>query len=156
MRKFSPYIFIIIAVSLISLNCHKEIAKDNDAPNPKLIKPDTIPPGNAQITGEVISIEPKLSEGDSSGPCSKAPCIAKVKIESIQYGAGFPVLNNKEIRVKFKFTLSPTSKELFPNMEESYPGLNVGDKFSAMVGSQASVNNAEPEFFVYGYSLIKN
>jgi hypothetical protein len=157
MKKLSHHIFfIIIVTSCLSFNCHKEVVKDNETHSPELVKPDTIPPGHAQITGKIILIEPTLSTADSSDPCSKVPCIAKVKVESIEYGAGFSVLNNKEIRIKFEFTLSPTTKDLFPNMNESYPGLKVGDEFSALTGFQASINDADPKFMVYGYSIIKN
>jgi len=153
MKKLSRYIFfIIIVASCLSFNCHKEVTKDENAP--KIEKPDTIPPGHAQITGSIIEIEPISNNGNSSGPCSKAPCVAKVKIESIQYGAGFPALSSKEVKIRFAFTLSPTTKDLFPNMDESYPGLRVGDDFSALAASGESMNSSGEQFTVYGYSII--
>ena len=155
MRKISPFaVIFIITVSFFSGGCHKEVTKDYNVP--KLEKPDTIPPGHAQITGSVIEIEPISSNSNSSDPCSKTPCIAKVKIKSIIYGAGFPVLSSKEVRVKFAFTLSPTTKDLFPNMTETYPGLKVGDNFSALAASQESINSSEPQLIVNGYSIIDN
>ncbi len=153
MKKLSHYIFfIIIVVSCLSFNCHKEVTKDERVP--KMEKQDTIPPGHAQITGRIIEIDPISDNGSSSGPCSKAPCTAKVKIESIKYGAGFPVLSSQEVKIRFAFTLSPTTKDLFPNMEESYPGLKVGDDFSALAASEESMNSSEPQLVVYGYSIV--
>ena len=154
MRKISSFLVIfIITVSFFSGGCHKELTKDDNVP--KLEKPDTIPPGHAQITGSIIEIEPFQSNASSADPCSKAPCIAKVKINSITYGAGFPVLSNKEVRIKFAFTLSATTKDLFPNMKETYPGLKVGDDFSAQAALQESMNSSEPQLIVNGYSIIK-
>ena len=155
MRKISFYtLFFIITGVLFLIGCHKEVTKDERVP--KMEKQDTIPPGHAQITGRIIEIDPISDNGSSSGPCSKAPCTAKVKIESIKYGAGFPVLSSKEVKIRFAFTLSPTTKDLFPNMEESYPGLKVGDDFSALAASRESVGETGPQLVVYGYSIVNN
>ena len=152
MRKLLQFVLFIIIISFLSFNCHKEVTKDEKTP--KLEKRDTVPPGHAQITGRIIEIEPVSSNGSSSGPCSKVPCTAKVKIESIKYGAGFPVLGSKEVKIRFAFTLSPTTKDLFPNMDETYPGLNVGDKFKAVAGFESVVGKDQPEFFINGYTKI--
>jgi hypothetical protein len=154
MKNFSIYVFIIMIVSLLAFNCHKEIAKDENVP--KIEKRNTIPPAHAQITGSIIEIEPVTNNYNTSDPCSKVPCIAKVKIESITYGTDFPVLSGKEVRIKFAFTLSPTTKGLFHNMKESYPGLTVGDSFSALVASEESMDSTRAHFIVYGYSIINN
>lgn len=159
-RFFYSFLFVLFSFSLIisSINCHKEVAKDKT--DKVLAEPSKIPPGHAEITGEIVEIEPisKMEKEDS--PCSKAPCIAKVKIDGVTYGSGFPVLSKKkEIMIKFNFTLMPTTKELFPNMDDSYPGLNVGDKFEALVaysetGVVGSENASSTSYKIYGYKLI--
>ncbi|MGA7839215.1 MAG: hypothetical protein WB996_14695 [Ignavibacteriaceae bacterium] len=151
-RILYSFLFLsFISFVLISFNCQKDVTKDNE--KPELQKPDTIPPGQASISGEIVEIEPVSKMAGDNSPCSKAPCMAKVKIDGVTYGAGFPVLNKKDnITIKFNFTLSPTTKDLFPNMDESYPGLKVGDKFTALAGFVNAIGKDEPEFYVYGYS----
>lgn len=157
MKRFLySFLFLLISFSFVmsSINCHKEVAKDKT--DKVLAEPSKIPPGHAEIMGEIVEIEPisKMEKEDS--PYSKAPSMAKVKIDGVTYGSGFPVLSkNKEIMIKFNFTLMPTTKELFPNMEDSYPGLKVGDKFVAVAGFNIAIGKDTPEFFVYGYKKIK-
>ncbi len=151
MKKFPLLFFLVLSVSVFSFECHKEVTKNNDTP--KLTKPDTIPPGSAKVSAEVVSIEPV--DKNSAGPCAKFPCIAVVKLESIEYGSAFPVMSvGKNFRVKFNFTLEPTSKEMFPNMKETYPGLKVGDKFEAVVGYMETANDNEPAYTINAYSIL--
>ena len=148
-----PFLFLLLSFSFIlsSINCHKEVAKDKT--DKALAEPNKIPPGHAEITGKIVEIEPVSKLGEENDPCSKVPCMAKVKVDGVTYGAGFPVLSkNKEIMIKFNFTLMPTTKELFPNMDDSYPGLKVGDKFTAITGFTNPIGTDQPEFFVNGYS----
>ena len=37
-------------------------------------------------------------------------------------------------------------------MDESYPGLKVGDKFTALAGFMSAMGENTNEYFVYGYS----
>ncbi len=153
MKKFLLLFLFILSVSILSFECRKEVTKNNDTP--KLEKPDTIPPSHAKIAAEVVSIEP--ADKSNTGACAKAPCVAVVKLVSIEYGSAFPVLSvGKDIRVKFNFTLAPTSKELFPNMKETYPGLKAGDKFEALVGYMETAGDSKlPAYSINGYSVIK-
>ncbi len=111
-----------------------------------------IPPGNARIVGTITRIEPVLDSSNLNDPCSKAPCIASVKVSSAVYGAAFPSFSkDDEIRIKFIFTLEKTSKELFPNMEETYPGLKVGQEFTALVAHIENIDKTAPKFLVHSY-----
>lgn len=150
-KLFYSFLFLsFFSFILISFNCHKEVAKEND--KPKLEKPDTIPPSHAYITGEITGVAPV--QKDANGPCSEYPCIAKVKVNSIEYGSAFPVISTgKDVEIKFAFTLNKTTNEMFPNMDESYPGLKVGDKFEALVGHMDTAGDAIP-FTIYGYKII--
>ena len=141
--------FSILVLSLIVLSVNCSSTKENK----KLILSD-ISPGTAEIVGTITEIEPISSNSDITGPCSKARCIALVKVSSARYGAAFPPLvMGKEIRIKFRFTLEKTTKELFPNMEEEYPGLKVGDEFTAIVSTIVSVDDTAPKFQINGYEL---
>jgi len=91
-----------------------------------------VPPGHCRIVGTVISISNALS-ARAEDPCSKAPCMASIKVDEILgYGSAFtsPLSKGKEIQVRFAFTLAP-SKEMYPQMSPSLPGLAVGSRFQA-------------------------
>ena len=139
-------VFICLAF-IISLNCSSP--KEN-----KTLSKSDVAPSTAKIVGTITEIEPISMESNPNGPCSKAPCVALVKVSSAVYGAAFPPLvMGKEIRIKFRFTLEKTTKELFPNMEEEYPGLKVGDEFTAVVSTIVSVDDTAPKFQINGYEL---
>lgn len=94
-----------------------------------------ISPAKCRITGIIVSIDPEIISSDPDDPLSKAPGIAKVKVQSIiGYGSAFgsPLAANDEINVLFKFTLSPT-KNLVAGLSADYPGLKAGSVFTADV-----------------------
>lgn len=151
MRRFFLS-FLFLSFIVVSINCSKDVTKNNN--NQILAQPNKVPPGHAEITGEIVEIEPIGNNVDQNDPCSKAPCMAKVKVNSISYGAGFPTINiNQVITIKFAFTLSKTNKELFPNMDESYPGLEKGSEFTGLVAHFETINESAPSFLIYGYSV---
>ena len=118
------------------------------------LKLTDIAPGTAQIVGTIIEIEPLSNDTNLSDPCSKAPCIALVRVTSARYGSAFPQLTiGKEIRVKFRYTVEKTTKELFPYLNEEYPGLQVGDEFTAIVSTIKSIDKTAPIFQINGYEL---
>lgn len=105
------------------------ISACNSTQNLKSTLPNKVAPNNCRIKGTVVNI---LDLIESSGPCSLHPCTANVRINNvIETGFSFnsPIIKNDTINVKFEFTLSKTSKELFPTLEISFPGLKVGDIF---------------------------
>lgn len=143
-KKYSFTILVII-VSILLLNC--STPKEN-----KTLIESKIPPGHAKIVGVITEIEPVSDSSKLNDPCSKAPCIALVKISSAVYGAAFPSFSmDDEIRIKFLFTLEKTTKELFPDMEETYPGLKVGQEFTALVAHMEYIDETAPKFQVHGY-----
>jgi hypothetical protein len=139
------YTTLAITASILFMNC--STPKENNT-----TAESKIPPGHAKIVGVITEIEP-ISEGPNlSDPCSKAPCTALVKVSSALYGASFPQLAmNKEVRVKFLFTLEKTTKKLFPNMKEEYPGLKVGQEFTALVAHVENIDETAPIFQIHGY-----
>jgi hypothetical protein len=142
------FLTMLILASLVGFqNCSSQ--KENT----ELSKSD-ISPGTAEIIGTITEIEPVSSNSDTTSPCSKAPCIALVKVSSARYGAAFPQLViGKEIRIKFRFTLEKTSKDLFPNLKEEYPGLKAGDEFKAIVSTVINEDDTAPKFQINGYEL---
>ena len=139
------YTFAAVTFSVFLLSCSSP--KEN-----KTLSESDIPPGHAQIVGVVSKIEPVSDDANLTGPCSKAPCIALVKVNSAVYGASFPLLvMNENIKVKFNFTLNKTTKDLFPNMKEEYPGLNEGQEFTALVSHVETMDENAPQFQIYAY-----
>lgn len=106
------------------------------------------------ISGTIISIDNNLELSDSLSPCSKVPCIAKVKINQVlERGSGITttIEDGMEINVHFVFTLSPTTDKLFPNIQKHYTGLNVNDKFKANIQQRIQLNNDSMLWYVYDY-----
>lgn len=138
---------LVLLLSFTLMNC----SSTREEKTAKMLS--EIPPGNARIVGTISRIEPVSNSSNLKNPCSKVPCIALVKVTSADYGAGFPVLTmGEEIRIEFLFTLEQTSKELFPNMKESYPGLKEGQEFTALVSHIETINETTPSYQVYGYT----
>lgn len=122
------------------------------------IAESNISPNHCRIIGTIVAIDETLTSLDSSNPCSKAPCRATVRIESvIGYGSAFgaPLATGRDIEVSFRFTLNPT-KDLIPNMTEDYPGLQVNSRFLADVESievMAQEKEGGIEYVIYGYEI---
>lgn len=93
----------------------------------------------AFISGRIVSVS---QERDTDGPCSKAPCVAEVKVESISNKGKLFRLDNMDeiIKVNFSYTLSPT-ETIFPSMQKHYPGLVMKDQFEAKIQSRISLND---------------
>ena len=118
----------------------------------------SIPPGQCRVEAQVVKIDSALF-GISSDPCSKAPCIALIKITSIiGYGAGSGSLNiGDTVKAKFAFTLAPTTKETFPTLNENLPGLTEGSSFTAdiqLLPSNPLSKDKEKVFLIYGYKKM--
>ena len=140
----------ILLLSLIYIGCS---TSKKEKTRPKLAI-EKIPPGHAEINGEITKILPIEASDNPNDPCSKAPCFALVKVKGISYGAGFQTINmNEDIKIRFAFTLEPTSKDLFPNMEEKYPGLKIGDNFTALVAFSYKLNETKPNYEIFSYTI---
>ncbi len=109
---------------------------------------DDIAPNEARIRGTITAI---YEERSGSGPCAQAPCAATVRVDSVLgYGSAFPrpISRGEHLDVRFAFTLAPTA-ELDMNLDDSYPGLELGSSFRADVQGQMSPGG--PSFVVYSY-----
>ncbi len=134
MRELSKLLFLLGL--LIFSGCNKETAESF-----KLTA--NIPPGNCRIEGKILSIEKTLNP-DLNSPCSKAPCLAKVLVNSVYgYGAGFAsrIAKGDTIDLHFNMTLSASTKDLFPNLDVRLPGLEEGSVFIGDIEYVESINN---------------
>ena len=115
--------------------------------------PTPIPPNHCRVIATIVSIEKALEGANDKNPCSKAPCLATVRIDSLLgYGSAFPkVLSaGQQLRVKFAFTLHGT-KELMPEVKPPLPGLAEGSSLKADIRGTSGMGDAEPTFVIYGY-----
>jgi hypothetical protein len=143
-------------------------ATSHSAVNQTLIHPagNSVSPNHCRIRGTIVAIDSTLDSSDSTRPCAKVPCNADVRIDSILgYGSAFgsSVVQGEQYRIHFVFTLAPTSKQLFPSMDEVYPGLSSGSSFIADIERQNSkgtfhVSGATQSmaavFVIYSYSRL--
>ena len=117
--------------------------------------PEKISPDHCRIIGTVVKIDTLLYRQDLNSPCSKAPCMADVRIDSVLgYGSDFPPLKlGKVIKVRFGFTLSPTTKDLFPHIVGYFPGLDVNDSFKADLQRIVEVDSTRNKegYIIYSY-----
>ncbi len=146
------FLFLLL-VLLLGCRSTQETMKDDSAKeeqtNPGEPGPG-VPPNHVRIVGTIVSMS-SVPSANADDPCSKAPCMAVVKIESIEgFGSGFiePIGPGMEVRVRFRYTLAPT-KELFPEMSPSMPGLNNGSKFKAdlMMSGVSIAGESQPKTF---------
>ena len=131
--KRLPVIFSFLALIFFLVSCSstKDMADQNQNTKPQPAGPG-VAPGQCRIVGTVVKVEMSGSS-DETDPCSKAPCLASVRVEEIlAYGSGFArtLHKDEEIKVQFRLTLSPT-KEILPEIVPPLPGLSVGSKFQA-------------------------
>ena len=93
----------------------------------------SVPPGHCRFFATVVSIDSLPAVPESAGPCSKAPCTATVRVDSVvAYGSAFPrpLAKGQLLHIRFIYTLNP-SQLLFPGMKPGLPGLTSGDRFKA-------------------------
>ena len=92
-----------------------------------------VPPSHCRFVGTIVSIDSPSVAASPADPCSKAPCTARVRIDSIlAYGSAFPspLAMGQIVAVRFSYTLHPTNT-LYPAMSPALPGLNEGSSFKA-------------------------
>ncbi|MFN3344070.1 MAG: hypothetical protein ACK412_00275 [Chloroherpetonaceae bacterium] len=149
--QFLPLLFVFFICACGTTK--QDVQKQDARPFAKL--PQQIPPNHCRIVG-TISLIDSTRFPDPQSPCAKAPCKAKVKINKILgYGSGFtnPLTEGREVEMTFAFTLAPTTKELFPNLDARYKGLKQGDTFQADVELQQRLGDSAASFVVMSYEV---
>ncbi len=92
-----------------------------------------VAPSHCRFLATVVAVDSSLMSPESTGPCSKAPCMATVRVDSVvAYGSAFPrpLAKGQLLHVRFTYTLSPT-QQFFPDMKPGLPGLTPGTQFKA-------------------------
>jgi len=109
------------------------------------------------IKGTVVRIYSERDTTDLSSPCAKAPCKAEISIDEVlSRGSRFTgnIAAGNNVEMSFLYTLSATTKELFPNLERRYPGLKTGSRFKANVQCRIQPGSDDPRYIVYEYILL--
>ncbi len=160
--EIKEHIFILF-ISLLFLtplagcgsSSRAEKESDLDIQNKPIEYQEKIAPDHCIIVGTIVKIDTSLEKPITNNPCSKVPCIARVRIDSVLgYGPNFPPLRLGEIiKIKFGFTLGPTTGELFPHMSGYFPGLKEKDTFKADVRKIPDnyPGNIDAAYLIYAY-----
>lgn len=146
MKVMLLFLTVILYIGISGCSSNKKIINEKSV----------IPPNVCRVKAEVVKIDSTLLGGTNNDPCSKAPCIAWIKVKDIiGYGAGSATVKKNDIlKTKFAFTLSPTTKESFPTLKEQLPGLEVGSLFVAdiqLLPNILSSAKKEKLYLVYSY-----
>lgn len=107
-------------------------SKDSGArfAHPPVQQSPSLPPNTCRFAGTIITVLPPES-GRDDGPCSKVPCTADVRVDSILgYGSSFPypLAAGTVVRIRFAYTLTPSATQ-FPETEDLPSPLIAGDAF---------------------------
>ena len=154
MNRATLLLLAVLAMTILACRSSEESTSDAKEVSDLQKPPDPgpgVPPGHCRIVGSIVSVDSVLST-DGNDPCSKTPCTATVKVEEIVgYGSGFTAALGKgsEVRVRFQYTLSPSS-EIFPGMSPGLPGLKNGSKFQADIKSGPSLTSGDVQVFSVG------
>jgi hypothetical protein len=139
-------LLVLLAATLFACRSSEQSSSDakqmSEVQNPPEPGPG-VPPGQCRIVGTVVVVDPVLS-GDTNDPCSKTPCKATVKVETVEgYGMGFEErIGNREINVRFTGTLGE---------------MKVGSRFRATVTmGPAQINDTgkAPEFRIANFTIL--
>lgn len=167
--KSNKFIFIVCSMMLIVMYFGCSSSKSEKSTSIKIKDPqgkignvgEQIPPGITRFKGTVVFIDSTLEKSSNpKSPCSKSPCWAKVRVNSvIGFGAGGPVISKSDtILVKFAFTLARTTKDMFPNIIKQMPGLQVGSSFRADLHrfSDITIDNKHSvvKYTIYTYKKL--
>ena len=147
-------LFLVFACSTEKNKSTETAEKQMDPPKHQLYPKEVISVGKCRVEATVVEILEPSAKTNEKDPCSKFPCVAKIKIDKIiGYGSAFPAVFNSEqiISVKFTTTLMP-SAVVDPESGQKLPGLEKGDSFKADISSmQAMGEKNNQTFLIYDY-----
>lgn len=91
------------------------------------------------------------------GPCANYACLAKVKVKKVircgQIISGKPA-KGQERWVRFRYTLSEKTGELFPNLQFDLPGLDKGELFDAIWEFRPAMEGENTYPIIYDYRKV--
>ncbi len=126
---------------IVSCSSGKNLSEETDKAkeNQQKLVEELSPPTSGEsikISGTVLNIN-ELSEGFATDqPCGKVACTANIRVDRLMMINRFfdqSFTSGDELKAYFMFTLSETTPELFPVLEQRYPGLKEGDRFEARI-----------------------
>ena len=145
---------LIIACSTEKNKTTETAEKQMNPPKHQLYPKEVISVGKCRVEATVVEILEPSATANEEDPCSKYPCLAKIKIDKIiGYGSAFPAVFHSEqiISVKFAGTLMP-SAVVDPESGQKLPGLEKGDSFKTDISSmQGMGEKSEQTFLIYDY-----
>lgn len=156
-------LIMIVLLSLLMVFCSSPQTKaetdENGAKNQVLRqagkKQDQIPAAHCRISGTVVAIDEQLASKSNTDPCSKAPCMATISVDSVYgFGPGFSgsVSVGMTIEVTFPFTLGSTEL-LDIKTEKHLPGLEKDDRFMADMESRQVFGGAT-SYIIFTYDKL--
>lgn len=146
-------LIMILLIILLTTSCGGKMnndKKESESSKNKLSS-TTFPKTTTGIIGTVISINKEKLSQDSNSPCSKVPCWANVRVDSILgIGHGGPLFSAGDtLKVNFVFTLLETTEDLIPNLDRRLPGLDIGEKFRANIRALVNQNYNKEKLELY-------
>lgn len=141
------YIFFFILLGLFS--CRSQQA-------------DTVPEQIPSFNSNECFVRAKILEviqdkQAQQGPCSEYPCLAKVSVEKVikcgRVTGNRPVAGQIRI-VRFHFTLSEHTNELFPDLQYELPGLNAENRFDAIWEFRPAMEGEKSYPLIYEYRKL--
>lgn len=158
--KLARLAIISTVVSVISLSCStskQEQSASRQGQEEALAPPSPLAPNTCRLIGTIVEIDAKLAGTDPKDPCSKAPCFAVVRIDSVVgYGSAFPTSLGvgATMRTRFAHTLAAT-KDVLPEVSPALPGLHAGSRIKADVSATTALGSKEPSFTIYAYEVLR-
>jgi len=110
--------------------------------------------GSTVLIAKVLEI---YDEKTSTYPCSEVACMAKVRIEKVVISSANtlePFSSGQEGKMRFEFSLSKTTKKLFPNLDKRLPGLNAGDRFKVNAIQEVVFGSGDVQWVALEYILL--
>lgn len=150
-----PIILFLIAASCGSSKQEQGQTKRSEWSVPARHTPDTIAPNACRIIATILEVDSSLKGTSEKDPCSKAPCRATVRVDSVLgYGSAFPkpLGEGAVLRVRFLLTLAATD-ELLPDIKPPLPGLQRGERFRADLTAMPMMGSSEPSYTIQIYHL---
>lgn len=147
--KFKLYLFLLLPVLFSACHSSKDAAdvKKRDAPS--------FNKNECFVRARVL--ETAIDSTVEEDPCSNYPCLARVKIvKVIRCGkiiSGKPS-EGTEQWVKFRYTLSTETNELFPDLQYDLPGLKKGQLFDAIWEFRPAMEGEISYPVIYDYRKI--
>jgi hypothetical protein len=135
----------LLLLSLFVVSCRSSLEDRREVAKSLPIPPAGLPPDVCRIIGTVVRVDSTLKSTSPDDPCSKVPCEAMVRVDSVLgYGSSFPIVlsTGTVIRTHFTFTLAPT-EQVLPKVKPSYPGVAAGSWIRADLKSLPVLGSAQ-------------